>query len=226
MNCQEFQAAIGAQPNSTDPEALAHAAACADCARHREELQAMDRVIYRALNIDMAPLAPRAVVWRRPVWGMAASALLAIFVAAALWIAGSRESLAEQLIDHVEHEAASLVRTSQRVDAVELAGMLERLNMAIKPGAAHVSYAMTCEFRGHRVPHLVMQTEQGPVTVMILAEEPTPAGGESFDEEGFRGMILPAPRGAVAVLRQAELGNEVPIDVVAKNLQAALDYGW
>ena len=38
-------------------------------------------------------------------------------------------------------------------------------------GAGLVSYANSCVFRGHHVPHLVVQTEAGPVTVMVLVHE-------------------------------------------------------
>ncbi len=48
MNCEELRTLVGAEPNSTNPEALAHLESCPECARNRQELQAMDRLIYRA----------------------------------------------------------------------------------------------------------------------------------------------------------------------------------
>ncbi len=40
-----------------------------------------------------------------------------------------------------------------------------------------------------------------------------------FDEDGFQGEIIPAPRGVIVVL-----GKNVPVDAVAKTLLSALEY--
>jgi hypothetical protein len=65
--------------------------------------------------------------------------------------------------------------------------------------ALPVVYAMPCEFRGHVVPHLVVQTPNGPMTVMLLAHERVSKRTE-FSEGGFHGVLLPAGNGSVAVL--------------------------
>jgi hypothetical protein len=91
----------------------------------------------------------------------------------------------------------------QRTEAVpqpELADVLKDSKLRLKPDAGVVSYASSCAFRGHRVPHLVVQTSSGPVTVMVLVHEAarqvTP-----FDSEGYRGTIVPVPgHGSIAVL--------------------------
>ncbi len=57
MNCEEFRTIVGAEPNTTRPDVLAHAQQHAECARYREEMQAMDRLIYRALAVDVEPAA-------------------------------------------------------------------------------------------------------------------------------------------------------------------------
>ena len=64
-----------------------------------------------------------------------------------------------------------------------------------------VVYAMACPFRGRAVPHLVVQTANGPMTVMLLAHEKV-AARQEFSEEGYRGLLLPAGEGSVAVLMQ------------------------
>jgi len=51
------------------------------------------------------------------------------------------------------------------------------------------------------VPHLVVQTANGPMTVMLLAHEKV-SGRQEFSEGGFAGVLLPAGEGSVAVLMQ------------------------
>ncbi|MFC4311074.1 DUF3379 family protein [Steroidobacter flavus] len=217
MNCEELRTIVGAEPNSTNPEVLKHIESCPDCARYRQELQAMDRLIYRALAVD-APAEKRATQPSR-VWRMAASVLVAVLVGAmSLWLLTPRESFAAEAIAHVKHEQFSLVRTSETVDAQELEKVLAASRLRLKPGAARVSYAQSCPFRGQRVPHLVVQTEQGPVTALVVTDAPT-QGREHIDEKGFQGEIIPAPRGVIVVL-----GQNVPVDAVAKTLLSALEY--
>ena len=54
---------------------------------------------------------------------------------------------------------------------------------------------------GASSPHLVVQTANGPMTVMLLAHEKISARQE-FSEGGYRGVLLPAGEGSVAVLMQ------------------------
>jgi len=50
------------------------------------------------------------------------------------------------------------------------------------------------------VPHLVVQTPSGPVTVMVLVHEAAGVPAQ-FDEQGYRGTIVPMPgHGSIAVL--------------------------
>jgi hypothetical protein len=62
-----------------------------------------------------------------------------------------------------------------------------------------LSYAQSCPFRGHHMPHLAVQTDLGPVTVMILVHESV-AKAQPFDQSGYRGIRLPVPgHGCLAV---------------------------
>jgi hypothetical protein len=225
MNCEQFRTLVGAEPNSTDPEVLAHVEQCPDCARHRAEMQAMDRLIYRALAVD-APVEKSAAQVLSPpqagparVWRMAASVLVTLLVGATgLWLLTPRESFAQEAITHMRHEQASMVRTSETVDDARLEEILAAARLKLKPGAARVSYAQSCEFRGQQIPHFVVQTEQGPITVMVVTDAPNQQR-EQIDEDGIRGVILPAPRGVIVVL-----GEDAPVDAAAKTVLSALEY--
>lgn len=62
-----------------------------------------------------------------------------------------------------------------------------------------VTYASPCPFRGHIVPHLVVQTDRGPLTVMVLAHEQRGTEGE-FTEGKYHGIVLAAGAGSIAVV--------------------------
>ena len=227
MNCEQLRTIVGAEPNSTHPEVLAHIEQCQDCARYRQEMQAMDRLIYRALSID-APAeksadqilsAPQQERGAARMWRMAASVLVAVLIGVmGLWLLTPRESFAQEAITHMRHEQASMVRTSTTVDEARLEQILAAARLRLKPGAAQVSYAQSCEFRGQQIPHFVVQTEQGPVTVLVVTDAPTQQR-EQINEDGVQGMIVPAPRGVIVVL-----GEDAPVDAVAQTVLNALEY--
>jgi hypothetical protein len=222
LSCQEAKLLIGADPASEDPQVVEHIAHCPECARYRQELRDMDRVIGAALRIDLGTAVPRTVrVAHRPMWAIAASVLVVV-IGALAWLLNPRDTFAAQAIDHVNGEAFSLVRTSQPADAAELAEILSHSNIRLKPDQVLVSYAARCQFRGHKVPHLVVQTQRGPVTVLVLADEQIKS--KRIDESGFEGVVVPAPRGSLVVL-----GQDGDVSDVAVTVLNALDYapaGW
>lgn len=231
MNCPEFRRIVGAEPHSAAPEVAAHASQCAACARYRQQMQQMDQLIHRALLIDVeAPAAaapapaPTAAPRRRAFqWSLAASVLVAI-AAGVFWLGLPRDTLAADAVSHALHEPWSLQRTSEVVTTEEMAEVLGHAQVKLKPDLGRVSYAVVCRFRGHDVPHFVVQTEAGPVTVMLLRHEPPVQGKRAFKEGDFEGVIVPAPEGVLAVL-----GQDVPVDEVASQVLAAVEYemkGW
>lgn len=221
MNCEEFRTLVGAEPNTTRPDVLAHAEQCAECARYREEMQAMDRLIYRALAVDVRPAAaPELPQSNRRIWRMAASVLITAIAVAftSIWLLTPRDTFAAEVIAHIQEEPDSLLITKQSVSDELVEGILGKAGIRLKPGVALVSYATPCTFHGRLSPHLVVQTEQGPVTVLVLPEEPT-RPRQAIDEEGFQGVVLPAPRGVIVVL-----GIGAPVDEVAQTVLGALEY--
>ena len=106
----------------------------------------------------------------------------------------------------------------------ELTEVLAHAQVKLKADMGRVSYATVCAFRGHHVPHFVVQTDEGPVTVLLLRDEKPIQKARPFKEGKFEGVIMPAPFGVLAVL-----GENVPVEHVASQVLAAVEYqqgGW
>lgn len=221
MKCHELQTALGADPKSVDPEVLEHVQTCSPCAEYRDQMLRMDALIYKALAVPVASpelaVAPKKAPVRQ--WQIAASLLATVAIAGSVWVASTRDSLAEQIVTHTDHESFAMVRSDERVDAKTLNDILADAGVSIRAEAADVSYASICPFHGHDVPHLIVQTEQGPVTVLVLAHEKPTKSMQQIDEAGYEGVIVPAPRGVIAVL-----GKDVPVKDAAERMLAAVEY--
>jgi hypothetical protein len=69
--------------------------------------------------------------------------------------------------------------------------------------AGLITYARSCEINGRTVPHLVIQGEHGPITILLMPEEAI-AEAVSLDGENTHGVILPVGDGSIAIIGARE----------------------
>ena len=204
-----------------------HLAGCPGCAAFLAEMQGLDGKIRLAMQQPpdlpqakaAAPARPvrTAPAWRR--YALAASVLLATALVLGTWVLRPSDSLARDVVSHVQGEPDSWL-SERQVDAAGLAHALAGAGVALNLTSDKIVYAQSCFFHGHYVPHMVLQTDQGPVTVMLLRHERV-TKRQAFHEAGMSGVIVPAADGGgIAVLSR---GNG-DLDSVAAQMQA--DVHW
>lgn len=229
MNCEEARLQIGAEPQTLPAGLEQHLSGCADCSGYRDETLRIDAGIQRAMQWPartgsgdvtarvlpveaVRPALRRSSAWRNRGWAMAASVLMAIALGVLGGGGNDGKALATELVAHMAGEAASWNETRPTPQsALDL--VLRRSGVQLDRAAlGDVVYAHACFFRGRYVPHLVVRTTRGPVTVMVLAGESV-QGTERFEEGGYAGVLARAPGGAVAVLArgEADVGIEEPL---------------
>ncbi len=205
MNCLEFRRAAGADPEHLDADARAHLDACPACAEYHRSLVAMDATILKALQVPLTAAAaavrtspPKRPPLPRSRWlALAASIVAGVLVGSLLWVGGPRATLAREVVEHVLHEPQSL--TATHADLADVERILGDAGVRVRPGIGTVSYARSCPFRGHVVPHLVVRTAHGPVTVLVLRNESV-RRAIPFEEQGYVGSLVPAGPGSVAIV--------------------------
>jgi hypothetical protein len=137
---------------------------------------------------------------RRRWYALTASILGGALVGVLLWSNGPHPTLARDLVRHLALEPGVLSATDAPADPTQVQEVLR--DSGVRLHANHlgrVTYAHSCPFRGHAVPHLVIQTALGPVTVLVLRDEKVRRPFE-FQEEGYAGTIEPAGAGSIAVI--------------------------
>jgi Protein of unknown function (DUF3379) len=209
VNCEQARLLIGADPASVPAALQEHLSECHACNAFRTEMLALEDRIQRAMQEPplRAP-APAALpatvrqlrpkpVWRQ--WALAASILLATAVVLGTWVLRPSDTLARDLVAHVKGEPDSWL-SERHVDAAGLAEALGGAGVTLNLSSDKIVYAQSCFFHGHYVPHLVLQTAQGPATVLLLRHE-TVTASRKFREGGMSGVIVPAQGGGgIAVL--------------------------
>ncbi len=225
MNCLEFRRQVGAEPAAAGPEFDAHRRECAACARHQDELRAMDALIARALAVETARIRapairrPAAPAQRRRIFAIAASLVAGLSVGLVLLTGAPRTSIAREVFGHIAHEQGTMERTVP-IAPGELAGVLDPGGTRLRPALGDVTFAKRCLYNGHVVPHLVVRLPEGAVTVLLLRHLEIEAPVQLAEQE-LAGVVLPAPRGSIAIVGESLADPEG----VARKVFEAVDWG-
>lgn len=221
MNCENYREAIAADPSESFEGGAGHAAVCESCSAYRAEIQALDLTIARALAIDVPELKipdlppigeedgnvvnlpfRRVSKITTPAWiGIAASFALAAVIG--MQFVGNGPShdqlLAAQVLAHLDHEPWAVKVTNVAVSE-------ERLAQVVNPGVGTmdrdiglVTYAQTCIINGRIIPHLVIQGEKGPITLLLMPDEMV-SSAVILSGESVNGVILPVGDGSIAII--------------------------
>ncbi len=233
MNCSDARFALAADPRNADPALLEHLERCRACAAYSSDMHQLDQRLRDALAVAVPEVKlpsgpyPAAVTSPAPGGGLARQETSRRFALAAgvagvailaglLWAGFPRQSLASAVVAHMAHEPGAWSNTAL-LPQTQVDEVMAQSRVRVAGGLPGVTYANSCWFRGRHVPHLVVQTSAGPVTVLVLPNEPIEQSTR-FDEGGYRGALVPAPRGSIAVLAQ----DEVDIEQVARRVMAAI----
>ncbi len=223
IDCLELRRRIGAEPFSMDADLEQHLLDCLACTRYRDELRAMDGVIGRALAVDVAAIrrgaAAAAPAPRRRFYAIAASLVAGLAVGLVLLTVAPRASIAREVINHIAHETATLDGTVP-LSPIALAGVLNPEGLRLRTGIGDVTFAARCGHDGHVVPHLVVRTPEGTVTVLVLTHREV-GRPLRIEDQGLIGMVLAAPRGSIAIVGQ-DLADP---EGVARKVFEAVDWG-
>lgn len=238
MNCQQVREWLGAEPAATvdslPSDVTAHLASCDACQRYVQEMRALEGSIKRALEVDLAkfrtpavhaeiaPPQPLAAPRRRTAWALAASVLVVVAAGVSLWALRSETSLASAVVAHMADETGSwnaTVPVGQSAIDVVLRDSGARIDGSRVP----IVYAHSCQFRGHSVPHLVVNTDHGPVTLMLLRAERVSQRAD-FNEGGIRGVLWPAPDGHGGIAVLSRTAQPVDLSAQARDLSARISW--
>ena len=211
--CEEYREAIAAEP-SFDGGA-AHLSQCVSCQAFRAEMLALDLKISSALAIGVpelklpdlpeldtskvTALPPRR--FTRPAWlAVAATVTLAVFIGYGMLGSDvSNATLAEQILLHIDHEQGAFRVVDEAVTDKRLARVIPANIATLDHSAGLITYAQSCRINGREVPHLVIQGEFGPITILLMPGEKISVA-QTIKGKNVHGIILPVGDGSIAII--------------------------
>ncbi len=214
MNCDEYRQALGEDPHFDG--GAGHLTECRDCQAYRQSMLALEAKIAKALELPVPELVmpelPEveagnvvALDSRRrispPAWlALAASIALVAIIGVQMFGSGpSFDSLGDEIVAHLDHEPKALRVTDDAVSGKRLAKVVPANIANLDHSSGLITYAQTCVINGHKVPHLVIQGENGPVTVLLLPEERI-LNAEALEGESINGVLIPVGNGSIAII--------------------------
>lgn len=196
-----------------------------------KRLDTLDLKIARALQIDVPPLVmpelpdidhgklatlrPRKRL-KAPIW-FAAAATVVLGLSIALRMSPMFQdyaSLSEEVLAHLDHEPAALSVTDVPVSDSKLQRALPASVAVFDREEMLITYANPCVINGHRVPHLVIQGQYGPVTILLMPEENV-AETTPLEGDNVHGVILPVGDGSIAIIGP----REEPLEPIQENVR-------
>jgi hypothetical protein len=241
MNCTDYKNALTAEPGFYDESG--HVDSCTDCQAYSDEILALDKKLIVAMEIsvpefvmpefpdikteNVVSLSSRRAT-PKPVWfAMAASVLLAVVVGIRMMgpevtdvplqehVAMEEFSgtLAEQVLAHVDREPRALRVSSKAVSDRQLSRVVPKNVATVNHDAGLITYAESCRINGKTVPHLVIQGVHGPITILLMPEEPL-AEATTLDGVNIKGIMLPVGSGSIAIIGD----REEQLDQVKENV--------
>ncbi len=212
-NCEDYRQTIAEDPNFDG--GAGHLSECSGCRTYRDEMRALDVKIGRALALEVPDLVLpdfpdlKNVVSlsdrRRlstPTWfAMAATVLLAAFFGVR-FIGGDGavyDSLADEVLAHVSHEPMALRVTDVAVSDDHLHDVVPANIAEMDESTGLITFAESCPINGRNVPHLVIQGQNGPITIILMPDEKI-SSAIALDDEHQHGVILPVGDGSIAIV--------------------------
>ncbi len=140
-----------------------------------------------------------------PVWLAMAASLALVAIVGVRMFGGVAEydSLAEEILAHLDHEPYALRVTDKAVSDDRLTRIVPSNLATLDHSAGLITYAQNCKIRGKVSPHLVIQGKSGPVTVILMPQVRVQSA-ETIEGESIHGAILPVGDGSIAIIGEKD----------------------
>lgn len=233
MDELEFRRQLLADPQARQPEMQQQLQHDLQRQRYQQELLEMEQKLKQSLQLPVpSDLADRLLLaqgiasfserkQQRQRWLSLAAAILVIgLLAPALykqlfW----SDQLADHALAHVYHEAAYLLDQSTDLPLTEVNQLLADFNAELMQWPGAVRYARYCDFQGLRSLHLILQTEDGLLTVFVMPPQHALTGGEQFADQNFHGQSLQLGQHALVLVTEKQQALQPFAEELAQHIR-------
>ena len=211
MNFSEFKRLLGADPWNRDPETLRARQSAPEFEQAASEAEAFEQKLQSALQVQPSAdlLADIKSISQQPPqrrnWmplALAASVLIAVGSLSVIWKQSQQwESVEAYLADHYSHDGAgTLEHASEGVTEQDIASIMASLNAtAGQQLAGRIKFIKFCPTPQGRGAHMIVSTDQGPMTIIFMPETQV-TDGEMVEFGEMHAYMVGLQYGSAAII--------------------------
>ena len=228
MNCLDFRRSCLTEPQSTDPDFVAHAQSCGDCKKFRDDILAFDQKLSDAMAVPVPDSLEAEILLRHSIrefnhkrvwWSGAVAAMILVGVMTlSFFNFPTSSSLATELMVHTLEEPFK--ENANPVSKERLNELLaKRTAFRFKGDLARVVSARYCDVQGKLSAHLIVATDHGRVDVFLMPGQIVGDGGVFAHDKKHGHLFTYKETGGIAVVGDSMSG----VKAVESQLLASLD---
>lgn len=210
MDFSEFKRLIGADPWNRDPGTLRARNSSPEFEQAASDAEAFEHKLHSALHIQppadllagiqaISQQSPKRRNWM-PL-AMAASLLIAISAMGIVWNQSRHwDSVEAYLADHYSHDGDSFLTNTSAVSEQDISRIMASLNASagqqLTGMVKFIKYCPTPEGRG---AHMVVSTDQGPMTIIFMPNTDV-IDGEIVEFGQMHAYMVDLEHGSAAII--------------------------
>jgi len=229
MNFSEFKKLIGAEPRNRDAAVTQARESKPEFEAAAREAGVFEDKLEAALKIQPPPSLLDEIKHitqqpaRRKNWiplAMAATLVIAVGAAGLAWKQTRQwDTVGEYLADHYSHDGAKLVaKAVEPVEKADVERILARFNVsAAEQLASRIQFIKFCPTPDGRGAHMVINTEQGLMTLILMPHTDV-SNGEIVEFENMHALLVSLGPGSAAIIGEQDQPVETLQTIVQQSL--------
>lgn len=220
MDDLEFRRVLYSDPNSKDPDLLQ--AMADDPAKQdlHNELMELDSKMQQASQVKVPSDLAQKLIMRQTMqpekinransWvqlAMAASVAFVVGVSFNMWQQSNLLNLADQAIAHVHYEGNVALDAHNNVSLQQVNAQLAQFGGEFTEDLGQVHYARFCDYENVRSLHMVMQGDEGKVSVFVIPHDDAHNAKSSATDNIYNSRAIDVSRASIVVV--GEEGTDI-----------------
>jgi Protein of unknown function (DUF3379) len=209
MDCSTFRRLKLAEPQSANPEQIKHESLCPPCTVFAKKIDAFERKLHDAaavvvpdgfaeqilLNVDKTGKTRRL---QRPYLAMAATIAVAVLASLTFYLLPDRNAVANAFAAHVASHPDEL-NARHFIEPAKFAAAFSEFGGVVDGSVGEVTHMKLCPILGVQAMHIVVQTEHGTATLILLPSTQA-STSQPMVREGYSVTVVPLRQGSMGIL--------------------------
>ena len=213
MDELEFRRILYADPNCTDEEVLAAIADDPKKQAFYKELKQLDKEMHQASQIKVPDDLVHKLILRQTMashksskvrnriqLAMAASVAFVVGVSFTMWQQNNLLDLSKQAIAHVHYEGDYALQAQENVSLQQVNAKLAKFGGEFSEDIGRVYYANFCDFENVRSLHMVLEGENGKVSVFVVPHNNAYLAEGSSSDTRYSSQAIDLKRASIIVV--------------------------